>query len=366
MRINAAVVREINHLTIEEIEMAPPHERQVLVKVKAAGVCHSDLHTYKGELRSVPPIVLGHEGAGIIEEVGPGVTKFKAGDPVIINWLPGCLTCNTCMSGRANLCERLPGTTFQSLMPDGTTHHTTLDGMVLKPYLSSATMADYAIVDEDGLIPIPDDMPFDVAAVIGCAVLTGAGAVLNTAQAESGSSAMVIGCGGVGLSAVQGCQLAGCYPLIAVDVMDSKLDFARELGATHTVNAKDEDAVKAVKKLTKGGPDYAFDSVGASATITQALTSIRPGGTAVVMGLHSAKDDVPVSAAQLILMNKSLLGSFAGSANPQVDLPKLVKLYQGGRLQLDKLISKHYALDELPQAFADMEAGNVARGVITF
>ena len=366
MKIQAAVVRAVNQLAIEDVELDGPTADEVLVRIRAAGVCHSDLHTLRGELRTVPPVVLGHEGAGVVETVGANVTKVKAGDRVVINWLPACNVCPTCLAGRPNLCERFPATTFQSLMPDGTTRHKTPDGMTLKPYLSSATMAEYAVIHQDGIVPLPDGVPFEVAAIIGCAVLTGVGAVLNTAKVLPGSSAAVIGCGGVGLSAIQGCQLAGCYPIIAVDVVDRKLALSRELGATHTINSREQDAVKTLRALTHNGPDYAFDSVGAAVTISQALQGVRPGGTAVVMGLHATKIEVPIAPSVLILANKSLLGSFAGSARPLVDLPKLIQLYQAGRLQLDKLVTKRYPLTELPQAFADMEAGNVARGVLMF
>lgn len=364
MKIHAAVSREVNELRVEEVELAAPHEHEVLVRIHAAGVCHSDLHTYKGELRTVPPVVLGHEGAGIVEAVGPGVTKVKPGDRVMINWLPSCLECPSCLAGRPNLCERFPATTLQSRMSDGTLRHTTLDGLELKPYLSSATMGDYAVIHQNGLVPIADDVPFDVAAVIGCAVMTGVGAVLNTAQIAPGSSAAVIGCGGVGLSALLGCVLAGCYPLIAVDIVPSKLEFARELGATHTINSREEDAVKALRKLTRIGPDYAFDSVGAAVTMNQALNSVRAGGTAVVMGMHALKEDVPISAGALIAQNKRLLGSFAGSSRPLVDLPKLVELYRGGKLPVDKLITHRYSLNQVNEAFEDLQAGKIARGVL--
>ena len=366
MRVRAAVVREIDRLTIEEVELEPPHAGEVLVRIHTAGVCHSDLHTYKGELRTTPPVVLGHEGAGVVTDVGDGVTALQPGDRVMINWLPACNQCPTCRAGRPNLCERFPTTTFQSLMPDGTTRHRALDGLVLKPYLSSATMADFAVIHQDGIVPLPDDVPFEIGAVIGCAVLTGVGAVLNTARVVPGSSAAVIGCGGVGLSAVMGCALAGCYPIIAVDVMESKLDFARAMGATHTVNARNQEVMAELRGLTRVGPDYVFDSVGSATTIPQALLAARPGGTAVVMGLHAIRQDVAIPPGALIFMNKRLLGSFAGSARPLVDLPKLIDLYRAGRLPLDRLISKRYPLEELPQAFADMEAGAVARGVLVF
>ena len=366
MRIQAAVVREIGKLTIEQVELDPPQADEILVRVRAAGVCHSDLHTYRGELRAVPPLVLGHEGAGIVEEAGSNVTQVRPGDRVLVNWLPACKTCPTCLSGRYNLCERLPGTTFQALLPDGTCRLRTLDGMVLKHYLSSATMSEYIVIHQAGAIPFPDDVPFEVAAIIGCAVATGVGAVINTARARAGLPAAVIGCGGVGLSAIQGCRLAGCHPIIAVDVMDSKLEFARQMGASHTVNSRETDVTQALRALARGGPEYVFDSVGSGATIPQALQAVRPGGTVVVMGLHAAKTEVPISPGTLVMQNKRLLGSFVGSIRPHLDLPMLVELYRADKLDLDALITKRYPLEDLPQAFQDMEAGKIARGVVVF
>jgi Zn-dependent alcohol dehydrogenase len=225
-------------------------------------------------------------------------------------------------------------------------------------------MAEYAVVHQASVIPFPEDVPFEVAAIIGCAVATGVGAVINTAQARAGRPAAVIGCGGVGLSALQGCKLVGCNPIVAVDVMASKLGFARQLGATHTVDARETDVVEALRALTGGGPEYVFDSVGSEITIPQALQAARAGGTAVVMGLHAVRREVSISPAALILQNKRLLGSFIGSMNPRLDLPMLVELYRAGKLELDALITKRYPLDGLPQAFADMEAGKIARGVL--
>ncbi|MFN8443443.1 MAG: Zn-dependent alcohol dehydrogenase [Caldilineaceae bacterium] len=366
MKIQAALARTLNNLTVETVDLDPPKAHEVLVRMKAAGVCHSDLHTLRGELRATPPIVLGHEGAGVIEAVGSAVTRFQPGQRVMINWLPSCNQCPTCLSGLPNLCERFPSTTFQAILPEGTSRLKTEDGVQLKHFLSSATMADYAVIDESGIIPIPDNVPFDVAAITGCAVITGVGAVLNTAQVKPGAAAAVIGCGGVGLSALLGCVLAGCSPIIAVDVMPSKLAMARELGATHTINGREVNAVEEMKKIVRGGPDYVFDSVGAASTMAQAVSAARPGGTAVVSGMHATKVDVPIPAGALIFQNKRLLGSFAGSAKPQVDLPHLLSLYRAGRLPIDKLISKHYRLDEIVTAFADMEGGSVARGVILF
>ncbi|MDE3090088.1 MAG: Zn-dependent alcohol dehydrogenase [Chloroflexota bacterium] len=366
LKTRAAVVRETNQLTIETIELDAPKANEVLVRVRAAGVCHSDLHNLRGELRLTPPFVMGHEGAGIVEQVGANVTHVKPGDRVLINWLPADGICPACLRGQPNVCERLFATTFQGWLPDGTSRLKTLDGVPLKHLLSAATMSEHIVIDQASAIPFSADVPFEVAAIIGCAVVTGVGAVINTARVHAGSSAAVIGCGGVGLSAILGCQLAGCHPIIAVDVLASKLEFARRMGATHTINAKETDAVKALRALVRGGPDYVFDTVGSPATISQALQAVRAAGTAVVAGLHAARLDVPIPAGALVLQNKSLLGSFAGSLRAQIDLPRLVELYRARRLPLDGLITQRYSLAELEQAFADMEAGVIARGVIVF
>jgi len=309
---------------------------------------------------------MGHEGAGIVEQVGANVTRIKPGDRVLVNWLPSDGTCPTCLRGHPTLCERLAKTTLQGWLPDGTSRLKTLDGVQLKHLLSAATMSEHIVIDQAGAIPYPADVPFDVASIIGCAVMTGVGAVIKTAGVQAGSSAAVIGCGGVGLSAILGCRLTGCHPIIAVDVLDGKLEFARQLGATETVNAKQVDVVKTLRALTRLGPDYIFDAVGSPATIAQALQAVRPAGTAVVAGLHSAKIDVPIPAGALVFQNKRLLGSFAGLMRPRVDLPRLVELYRAGRLNIDALITTPYALEDVVQAFADMEAGGIARGVIMF
>jgi S-(hydroxymethyl)glutathione dehydrogenase/alcohol dehydrogenase len=366
MKTKAAVVRKSNELTIETIDLDAPKAGEILVRMRAAGVCHSDLHTYRGELRTQPPLVLGHEGAGVVEAVGEGVTKVKPGDAVLVNWLPSCNACPSCLRGEFNLCQTFASTIFQGKLLEGSSRLKTEDDITLKHYLGAATMSEYAVISEASAILIPEDVPFEIAAIIGCAVATGVGAVINTAKVPTGSSTAVIGCGGIGLSMLQGCHLAGCYPIIAVDVMDSKLAFARQLGATHTVNAKEKDAIEALREMTQGGPDYIFDSVGSAITIPQALQATRPGGTAVIVGLHAALNQVSIPPAALVLQNRRLLGSFVGSSRPQIDLPKLIELYRAGRLNLDPLISKRYHLEQVDEAFHDMEAGTIARGVIMF
>ncbi|MCB0132257.1 MAG: zinc-binding dehydrogenase, partial [Caldilineaceae bacterium] len=303
------------------------------------------------------PFLLGHEAAGVVEAVGEGVTNVAPGDYVILNWRAVCGNCRSCLKGKPWICFNTYNATQKMTLTDGT---------ALTPALGIGAFADKSLVHEAQCTKVDDEADPAVAGLLGCGVMAGIGAAINTGAVGRDDTVAVIGCGGVGLSAIQGCKLAGCYPIIAVDVMESKLAFARELGATHTINAAATDPVRAARELTRLGPDYAFDSVGATATINQALQMVRPGGTATVMGLHGTKVEAAISPAVLILANKRLLGCFAGSSRPLVDLPKLLDLYLAGRLDLDKLISKHYALDELPQAFDDMTSGAVARGVITF
>lgn len=368
MNIQAALVREYGQFSIETVELELPKAGEVLVRMKAAGVCHTDLHTlrYERKNRVSPPLVLGHEGAGVIEAVGEGVSSVQVGDRVIVNWLPSCDVCSSCQAGTPSLCDTFLTTTFQGLLADGTSRLKTSDSLVAKQMLSAGTMAEYTVVTENGVIPIPDDVPFDVAAIVGCAVMTGVGAVMNTAKVVPGSSAALIGCGGVGLSILLGLKMAGCYPLIAVDTLDSKLEFAKHLGASHTINVSEEDAIEVIRDLTGKGADYVFDSVGARQTIGQAIAAAAPYGSAVITGMHNVLEGIEIPAGNLIFQNKTLMGSFVGSSKPKVDLPKLLELYSGDVLDLDALITKHYPLTDLATAFDDMEAGNVVRGVLIF
>ncbi|MEM7127624.1 MAG: Zn-dependent alcohol dehydrogenase [Chloroflexota bacterium] len=364
MKINAAVVHQHHELSVEEVELDAPKAGEVLVRIRAAGVCHSDLHTLRGELRAQPPLVLGHEGAGIVEAVGEGVTKVAPGDRVMINWLPGCQQCTKCQKGIPTLCETFPSTVLQGYLVDGTSRISSTKGAELKQFLGSSTMGDYTVVSQNGVVPIPDDVPFEVAAITGCAVMTGVGAVMNTAKVATGSSAVLIGCGGVGLCVLLGLKLAGCYPIIAVDVLESKLDFALELGATHVLNGRDEDVLDEIRKLTGGGADYVFDSVGAPPTIDQAIMAAGADSTITVTGMHDVLQPIALPVGPIIFQNKRFLGSFAGSCNPHSFLPKLLELYRGRRLDLDSLITRRYALNQIHQAFDDMEAGEVVRGVL--
>ena len=227
-------------------------------------------------------------------------------------------------------------------------------------------MSERMVYMEDSVIPVPADVPAEVVAITGCAVVTGVGTVVNSVRAEAGSSAVVIGCGGIGLSMIQGAKLSGCHPIIAIDLVDSRLEFAKRMGATHTINPARRNATDAVSALTGPGADYAFDSVGSAATINQALQLIRPGGTAAIAGLHAAKAEVAIPAGPLVLQAKTLMGAFGGSLKPRQDLPRLIELYQAGLLQTDQMITHRYKLEDVPQAFDDMQAGRGAKGVIVF
>jgi Zn-dependent alcohol dehydrogenase len=252
------------------------------------------------------------------------------------------------------------------MLLDGTTRLHTHDGLDLKHYLTASTMSERMVFMEDSLIPVPDDVPDEVAAITGCAVATGVGTVVTSAGARPGSSAVVIGCGGIGLAMIQGAHLAGCDPIVAIDLEDGKLELAVRLGATNTVNARTESAVDAIERITGSGADFVFDSVGSSATVNQALELARPGGSAVVAGMHSARTEVSIPMGPLVMKAKTLMGAFGGSMKPRVDLPRLIDLYREGRLQTDRMVTQRYKLEELPQAFTDMQEGRGGRSVIVF
>ncbi len=365
MQVKAVVVPQVDTLEIQSITLAPPGKNEVLIQNHAAGVCHSDLHTLKGQLRVRPPLVLGHEGAGVVVETGEDVTQVKTGDHVVYNWLPACNLCFTCLEGRPHLCETFPKTILQGLLPNLESRITAQDGSPLKHHLGVATMSEYMVTHEKNVIPCPQEIPMTTSAIVGCAVITGMGAVWNTAEARPGRPLAVIGCGGVGLSAILGAKIAGCSPVIGVDLEPSKLEFAHSLGADLTLNSSETDVAEGLKELTQGGPEYIIDTVGA-ATMNAALQAVRPGGTVVVVGMHAFREDIAISPAQLVAMNRRLLGSFVGSSAPYRDIPRILRMYGEGLLDLDKLVSKIYPYQDVQTAFDDMVAGEVARGVLTF
>jgi S-(hydroxymethyl)glutathione dehydrogenase/alcohol dehydrogenase len=331
----------------------------------ACGVCHSDLSATNGTIAYPLPLVLGHEGAGIIVAIGEGVDQYAVGDHVVSSFVSMCGHCHYCQTGRPQLCVQ----SLKSLytLPDGTVRTRDAAGKDLNVFCGCGVMAETATVHQGNVVKVDRQMPLDRAALISCGVMTGVGAAINTAQVEAGSIAVVFGCGGVGLNAIQGCAIAGAGMIVAVDLSDDKLELARQFGATHGCNiAGLENAGKALFKLTGGGADYAFDCVGAGKISEMAWGVLRRGGTAVIVGISSAKDQITLNAQQVATSEKTLTGSYYGSARPQLDFPRLIGLYRGGRLKLDELITRTYAIEDAPRAFADLNAGGRGRGVIVF
>ena len=365
-RAKAAVCREINQpVVVEEIEVESPRRNEVMIKLAACGVCHSDYSVTTGTIPFPPPVVLGHEGAGLVVEVGEGVTGLAVGDAVVSSFVSMCGKCRYCQTGRPQLCDQAAKAAFT--LPDGTVRTKDLQGKPLNVFSGCGVMAEYATLHTDNVVRIDKDIPLDRAALISCGVMTGVGAVANTARVAPGSIAVVFGCGGVGLNAIQGCVIAGAAMIVAVDMADAKLEMAKQFGATNVLNAKaEENVVKALRKLTGGGADYAFECVGYGEIAAQAYGCLRKGGTAVVVGVASQKDNTTVRTASLTFEEKTLTGSYFGSARPREDFPRLLALYRAKRLKLDELITRTYAIDEAPQAFADLASGRNARGVIVF
>ena len=332
-----------------------------MVRIAAAGVCHSDLHYMKAEWPCPRPIVLGHEGAAIVERPGPGVKSVKAGDHCILVFRPNCGKCHYCTIGRPMLC--VGHNTPMGTLYDGTTR-LSLNGQAVYHLARIACFSEYAVIPEEQLLPIASDVPLDRAALVGCAVTTGIGSVMNTAKIEPGSTVVVIGCGGVGLNVIQGARMLQAGRIIAVDLFDEKLDFAIEFGATDAINARNTDPVARIRELTGGGVDYAFDAFGSGKTVRQAYECIRPGGTAIQVGIAPHGDMAQIDAWALTVQEKTLKGSFYGSARPRVDMPRLLDLYRQGRLKLDELVARTYRLDQINEAYAALQGGAVARGVI--
>jgi S-(hydroxymethyl)glutathione dehydrogenase / alcohol dehydrogenase len=362
-RIRAALVEERGGpIRVQEVDLDDPGEGEVRVKLVASGVCHSCLHAADGSWTTFPmPIVLGDEGAGVVDATGPGVRGVREGDHVVLSWSPSCGLCHYCVTGRPVLCERRaprPGT-----LPDGSTRlH--WRGAPLYHFGTVASHAEYTTIPESCAVPIRHDVPLESVALIGCSVMTGVGSVLNTAQVQAGASMAVFGAGGIGLNSIQGGALAGAQPIIAVDVLPQKLEYARRFGATHTIDASQDDPVAAIKDLTRRGADYTFVAVGNARVINQAWDALAPGGTCVLIGLPATAETVTFTALSLQANEKVLRGSRYGSARMRDDFPRLVELYRSGKLKIDELINRRFSLDETDDAYKALAAGELARGVI--
>ncbi len=349
-------------LEIEEVQIDDPGPGEVLLKTAASGICHSDLHVIEGGLPVPPPCILGHEPAGVVEAVGEGVVDFAPGDHVI-----GCLTafcgvCKFCTAGRPYLCP----TQFAGRPPEAKPRLAAAGGDPIGQFANLSSFAEKMLCPERSLVKIRDDMPLDRASLIGCGVTTGLGAALNTVNVPAGASVVVIGCGGVGLAAIQGARITGAGKIIAVDAQPWKFDLASKLGATDCIDATDGDPVAAVQALTLGGADFVFECIGLVPTVQQAVAMTGRGGTTVLVGVVPVTQLVSISAADLTLQEKNITGSYMGSNRFRFDMPKYIDFYLDGRLHLDEMISSRIGLDEVNEALDRMRKGEAARQVIVF
>ncbi len=361
--MKAAVLNSVpGQLDIQDVESGEPGPREVLIKTVAAGLCHSDLHFMEGKYPYPCPAVLGHESAGIVEAVGSMVHYVQPGDHVITCLSAFCGHCSQCTDGHLSLCEN-KGT--ELVRQPGEAARITRDGETVNQFLHLSSFAEYMLVHEQALVKIRPEMPLDKAALIGCGVTTGLGAVFRTAKVEPGSSVAVIGAGGIGLSAIQGARIAGANKIIAVDMLDSKLELAQKMGATHVVNAGKEDAVAKVKEISEGGVHNSFEAVGMKQTAEQAFQMLRPGGQATVIGMIPVGTKGELHGPDL-LSEKTLTGSNMGSNQFRTDMPRFVDMYLDGRLLLDEMVSKHIKLEDINSGFEEMKTGSVARSVIMF
>lgn len=348
-------------LVVEEIEIEDPKQGEVMVKMAAAGVCRSDLSFIEGLWPALLPMVMGHEGAGVVEKIGPGVTLVQPGDHVILSFVPSCGTCRNCTRGKPYLCAAGPS----SVMRDGTTRFKKGEQQLFHQTAVSA-FSEHIVTHETAMVKIRDDMPLDKAALIGCGVMTGMGAVINTAKVEPGSCVAVFGCGGVGLNVIQGAALSGAAKIIAVDTLDRKLDMAKGFGATHLVNGSKEDAGAKIREISGGtGADYSFEVVGLPELVTQAFDATDPGGQAIMVGMPPLGSPITINSTALFV-GKTLKGALYGSSRFRTDMPALVDLYMGGKVKLDELITRSYPLEKINDAFDAMKKGEVARSIIKF
>jgi len=359
--MKAAICHTFGHpLVVEKIEIDPPQVGEVKVKLAACAICHSDIHYMEGAWGGTLPAVYGHEAAGVVEATGPGVVSVKPGDHVVVSLIRSCGRCYFCTQGALHLCEA----TFP-LSNESRLHAS--DGQPIQQGLRTGAFAEYVVVDQSQVVPIPKEMPLDSASLLACGVITGLGAVTNTAQVPAGSSVVVIGAGGVGLNSVQGAYLSGAQPVIAIDLVKAKLKAAKNFGATHTINPAEENVAETVAALTQGrGADYVFVTAGSARAMEQGLALLRRAGTLVIVGMPAIGDKLNLEAVDLAASSQRILGSKMGSTRPGVDIPKLVALYQQGRLKLDELITARYPLEEINEAIAAVKRGEALRNVILF
>jgi S-(hydroxymethyl)glutathione dehydrogenase/alcohol dehydrogenase len=365
VQITAAILWERGKpLSIEPAELDPPGPGEVLIEIKAAGVCHSDLHPARDEWPMRTPIVLGHEASGIVREVGANVTRVKPDDHVVICWAPACGVCPACLHGRAVICDRLDKTTYRNRLPSGAVRlHAR--GQALNHFLGTACFADYAVVAEEAAVVVDPNLPFDALAMLGCAVVTGVGAVMTAARVPAGARVAVIGAGGVGLNVIQGAALSDAAQIIAIDRHAAPLVLARTFGATDVVEAP-PNIVDALRNLTAGrGADFVFDTVGMPSTLHDALGAAVKGGTVVLTGLSRIDALGSIEMFPFVMQEKRLIGSAYGSGRPTDDIVRLAHWFQEGRLKLKELVNRTYTLNQIDDALVALATGAGARGVIT-
>ncbi|MEI7969257.1 MAG: zinc-dependent alcohol dehydrogenase family protein [Betaproteobacteria bacterium] len=372
MKIRAAVIREMGlpqpyaqsrPLSIEDVDLAPPQQREVLVQVKAASLCHSDLSTINADRPRQMPMVLGHEAAGVVVETGPGVSDLAPGDHVVLVFAPSCGECVACKEGHPGRCE--PGQQSNgagTLLGGGM--RLSQNGQPVYHHVGVSAFADYCVVNRGSLVKIDRELPFDEAAMFGCAVLTGVGAALNTAQVFPGARVAVVGLGGVGLNAMFGAQVAGASQVVAIDIHDDKLELARALGATDTLNAKDPDAIRKVKEMTGGGVDFGLEMAGSVQAMELAYRITRRGGTTVTAGLPHPDARWALQQVNLTAEERTVKGSYVGSCVPPRDMPRYIDLYRKGKLPVNKLMSDHLRLEDINEGFDRLASGHTVRQII--
>jgi alcohol dehydrogenase len=353
-------------LTIETLELKSPGPGEVLVKMAAAGLCHSDLSVINGDRPRPTPMALGHEAAGVVEEPGPGVTDLKRGDHVVLIFIPSCGHCMPCAEGRPALCEKGAASNTAGTLLSGERRLFRGDGTPVNHHMGTSAFAEYAVVSRYSLVKIDPELPLDEAALFGCAVLTGVGAVVNTGQVRAGSSVAVVGLGGVGLASILGAVASGARSVIAVDISDEKLKLAGELGATQLFNAADPDVVQKVKDATKGGVDYAVEMAGSTHAFETAYRITRRGGTTITAGLPNPSATWPMPSTHLVAEERTIKGSYIGTCVPQRDLPRYIELYQQGKMPVKRLMTHKIGLEDINEGFDRLHEGKAVRQVVTF
>lgn len=368
-RMKAAVLHQANTpLEVQEVNLEPPREGEIRIRIVASGVCRSDQHLLSGSTAFPVPVIPGHEGAGVVEEVGPGVTGLKKGDHVVTTWIAPCRKCYFCLRGLPAQCQTTLDPLWAGTMLDGTSR-LSCDGEMVHHFTGLSTFAEFAVVSAASCVPLPKEIPLDVASLLGCAVTTGLGAVTRRARVPTGSSVVVLGAGGVGLNILQAARLVGAAPIIAIDIRDDKLEQARAFGADETINSREGgvDAIDYVHEITQGrGADFAFEATGIPAMMRQAVEVTRRGGMTVLVGIGPQGEVLELDAGAFTRSDKVLTSAFYGMTDPLRDIPLFAQLYLQGKLDLDELISQTYDLKDVNLAFRHLEEGRLARGLLRF